>query len=298
MRFRHFDALQVFRATARCGSFSTAADELNLTKGAISYQIKVLEQELGFSVFHRLPRGISLTPKGQELLATVMSMYSEVEHKITKLRSDTAQTLTIGVSTYFASRWLSPRLMDFMQLHPDIQLRIQPMINFQDLKNRGIDLAIRWGKGDWAEKVITPLFSCPAFPVGNEAAAKKIQAQGIERAFQNFTLLKDREKSNAWAEWFGRANLPFHGQSNSLIIPDPNVRVQAVIDGQGVALNDELIAPEMSSKTLCKLSEIELTDYGYFLVYPNSASINPCAEFFIEWLMDIVSRKLGAIQFR
>jgi LysR family glycine cleavage system transcriptional activator/LysR family transcriptional regulator of beta-lactamase len=286
MKFRHYDSLRIFKTTAQYGSFSDAAAQLNLTKGAISYQIKILEQELGFTVFNRIARGIELTSKGQELLVSVQAAFGDVEDKINALRKRDAQTLTIGVSTYFASRWLSPRLMDFMMLHPDIRLRIQPMINFESLNEKGIDLAIRWGKGDWDNTSPEPIFPCAGFPVGNKAAADLVQKEGLEKAFSQFTLLRDRDTSNAWSDWYAEAGLKFHGPTDTLIIPDPNVRVQAVIDGQGVALNDALVENEIKLGVLHRLSPVELNEYGYFVVHPKSNNnvFNPCAEKFLRWL--------------
>lgn len=285
MKFRHYDSLRIFKVVARYASFSDAASQLNLTKGAISYQIKVLEQELGFKVFDRVARGILITPKGQELLLCVQSAFEDVERKIKELRDTDTQTLTIGVSTYFASRWLSPRLMDFMQLHPEIRLRVQPMINFHDLTGKGIDLAIRWGRGEWSQKPLTPLFPCPAFPVGDKAAADLIERKGVA-AFSKLTLLRDRDGSNAWQDWFERAGQVIHGPTDTLIIPDPNVRVQAVIDGQGVTLNDALVETELQSGALHRLAPEELSDYGYFIVYPdnNSRDLNASTKNFLRWM--------------
>ena len=101
MRFRYYDNLRVFNIVARHGSFSSAAEELHLTKGAVSHQIRQLESELGFAVFTRLPRGISLTSNGQNLLAATMSAFVGLEQKIEEFRLADTRTLTIGVTTYF-----------------------------------------------------------------------------------------------------------------------------------------------------------------------------------------------------
>ena len=170
MKFRSYDKLKIFNTVARHGSFSAASETLNLTKGAVSHQIRLLESELGFSLFHRLPRGVELTSTGQDLLTTSQAAFESIDHRITELRRIGSRTLTIGVTTYFASRWLSPRLMDFMRLHPDIRLSIQPMIDLLNLKNEGVDLTIRWGSGEWTDIEIEPLFNCPAWPSGNQQA--------------------------------------------------------------------------------------------------------------------------------
>jgi len=287
MRFRHFDNLRVFNIVAQHGSFASAADELHLTKGAVSHQVRQLEVELGFAVFDRLPRGISLTSKGRELLATTNSAFGHLEQKISELRQEQTRALTIGVTTYFASRWLSPRLMEFMRTHPDIRLRIQPMVDLENLKREGIDLAIRWGNGNWNDVSIENLFACPAWPCGDAHALNQVRELGLEAAFEKFTLLRDREDSIAWSNWFKVAGLNYMGRSDTLIIPDPNVRVQAVVDGQGVALNDELVQAEIQAGRLYRLSDAQLSDYGYYLAYTPDAMQNPDVEAFADWLKQV-----------
>lgn len=284
MRFRSFHRVPIFEAIARLGSFSAAADELGLTKGAVSYQIKQLEGELGFAVFQRLARGIQLTAQGADLLATARSALETVERKIEHLKRAEDRSLTIGVTTYFASRWLSPRLMEFMRMHPGVRLRIQPMIDLLNLEAEGIDLAIRWGCGDWTDVPIEPLFACPAWPVGDRAARDLVDELGLAEAFQTFTLLRDRDDSNAWSHWYDVAGLAFTERADTLVVPDPNVRVQAVIDGQGIALNDELVDQEIEAGSLFRLGSAELANYGYYLALPPEAAANRDVETFASWL--------------
>ncbi len=284
MRFPHLDKLRLFQNAARHNSLADAARALNLTKGAVSHQIRLLEEELGFELFTRHARGIALTAKGEDLLATLRPTFETIEQKVAQLQSEGLRTLTIGVTTYFASRWLSSRLMDFMRTHPDVRLRVQPMIDLLDLQGEGIDLSIRWGDGQWNDVVIEPLFICPAWPTGNADAKALVDELGVEQAFNELVLLSDRDDSAAWAQWFAAAGLHYKARAGTLIIPDPNVRVQAVIDGQGVALNDDLIQQEVSAGNLCRLSDAELSDYGYFLAYQPGAMSNPDIEAFADWL--------------
>lgn len=284
MRFRSFHRIPIFEAIARLGSFSAAAEELGLTKGAVSYQIKQLESELDFAVFQRLARGIQLTAQGIDLLATARSALETTERKIEQLRKVDDRVLTIGVTTYFASRWLSPRLMEFMRMHPEVRLRIQPMIDLVNLEAEGIDLAIRWGWGDWTDVSIEPLFACPAWPVGDAVSRDRVRELGLADAFQTFTLLRDRDDSNAWSHWYDVAGLAYTERSDALVVPDPNVRVQAVIDGQGVALNDWLVDQEIEAGNLFRLGTDELSNYGYYLALPPEAASNPDVEIFASWL--------------
>ena len=290
-RFHHHDLLRLFAEIARHASFSTAAAALNMTKGAISYQIKTLEADLGMSLFQRTTRGVTLTGDGLKLLAICQSRYVEIEAEIQMLKGVSTLSLTVGVSTYFAARWLSPRLMTFMQSHPEVQLRIQPMIEFSEAEMHGVDLAIRWGNGNWKGGTVTPFMPMPPFPVGNADVAGRVERLGIREAVTELTLLRDREDSNAWSEWLELAGLPPQARRDVLIVPDPNVRVQAVINGQGVALMDDLVGDELAAAKLHRLSDIALPDYGYFIVRPDRAAASEPATVFSDWLLEAVSAR-------
>ena len=283
MSFKRYDALRLFVETARYASFSEAAEALNMTKGAISYQINTLEQSIGFPLFKRTARGVFLTDQASELLDHCTRSFTDMETALSRLAGTSTQSLTIASSTYFAARWLSPRLMTFMQAYPDIQLRIQPMTHLFHLEEQGVDVAIRWGDGNWTDVAIEPLLNCPAWPTGNQAAADLVATKGLEEAFAAFTLLRDHDRSNAWSEWYHMADLAFAARKDTLIIPDPNVRVQAVINGQRVALNDSLSFTELQSASLVRLSDQALENYGYFLAYSGASLTNPAVKKFADW---------------
>ncbi len=287
MRLRYYDNLRNFIVVARHESFASAADQLCLTKGALSHQIRLLEDEIGFALFERHARGIRLTAKGKDFLATARLSFGEIERKAQELAEVHENTLTIGVTTYFASRWLSPRLTEFIKAHPEMRLRIQPMIELFDLRKQGVDLAIRWGNGRWNDCEIEKLLDCPAWPTGNMEAYERVQREGLDAAFSSFTLLRDRDDSNAWSEWYRKAGLRANQRADTLIIPDPNVRVQAVIDGQGVALNDDLVAREIEDEKLIRLSSVELSDFGYFIAYEPDTLGGPDVSDFIGWLHSV-----------
>ncbi|MEM7224529.1 MAG: LysR substrate-binding domain-containing protein [Pseudomonadota bacterium] len=285
MRFRGYDALALFDVVARHLSFTAAAQELNLTKGAVSYQIGRLEEALGFRVFDRQHRGIVLTEKGQAMRQASQAALGALEREIARLREQSPGRLTVGLSTYFASRWLSPRLMTFTASHPRFGLRLQPLVDLIDLRIHGIDLAIRWGKGDWRDMEIEPLLPCPAFPTAGAAIADGVAEKGLAAALPDLPLLHDRDGSTAWADWHRAAGLSYRPAQDGLVIPDPNVRVQAVIDGQGIALNDQLVAAEMTAGRLFRISPIALGDYGYFLAYPKGALAAPDLKLFRDWIL-------------
>ncbi|OED43548.1 hypothetical protein AB833_03530 [Chromatiales bacterium (ex Bugula neritina AB1)] len=284
MKFGYHSQLRVFTIVAEHGSITDAARELNLTKGAVSQQMRQLEDALGLTLFERLPRGIALTPDGRELHHCSGQAYRSIEDKIRSLQATESPVLTIGLTTYFASRWLSPRLMNFMQQHPDIRLRLQPMIELTNFEKDGIDLAIRWGKGDWTDAQSSLLFRCPAWPCGNKSVYQAVQKHGLEPVLKSTALLHDTEHSSAWPEWFSTAGIAYHKPANNLIIPDPNVRVQAVIDGQGIALNDALVQHELREGKLFQIAGVKLEEYGYYLASRKYSNTSPEADALIRWL--------------
>ncbi len=283
----HYGELRTFTVAARLGSVSAAARELNLTKGAVSHQIKALEIGLGFKLLHRLPRGVSPTQKGAQLLHAARSAFSTLDGQIAALRDEGRRSVTLGLSTYLASRWLSPRLMEFIQAHPDVRLRLQPMISLYDLERDGVDIAVRWGKGDWTDLASRQLFDCPAWPAAAPDLAHRIVGQGLETVLAETVLLDDRDGSTAWVEWLARAGLAPRSRCARLTIPDPNVRVQAVIDGQGLAIQDALVQSEIDAGRLVRVGNLALDDYGYHLVTPPRATDNPDVKILADWLASI-----------
>ena len=287
MRFRNYGTLRSFIVVAQHLNMGLAAEEMNLTKGAVSYQIQQLENELGFPVFSRSKRSLGLTEKGVDLLAVALPLFDRIERKIINLRHQSSARITIGMATYFASRWLSPRLMHFITEHPEIGLRIQPLIDLMDLHSNELDLAIRWGKGDWVEAdfEVELIFPCPAILTASHDTGLQIEAEGLEAVLERQSLLHDRDGSEAWRDWFAASGIDWSPRPDDLVIPDPNVRVQAVIDGQGIALYDFLVDDEVTAERLYQYRSISLDAYGYYLVYPRGLDAASAIKVFRDWIM-------------
>ena len=287
MRFRQYDNLRSCVVVARHLNMGNAAHELNLSKGAVSYQVRQLEAELGFSVFSRSRRNLVLTEQGADLIQLCGRLFDGVERKVVELRQQDRQRITIGMATYFASRWLSPRLMHFITEHAEIALRIQPLVDLMDLRSNELDLAVRWGKGGWHEPdyEIELIFACPAMLTTSAEIGKRIEAEGLKAVLSSQTLLHDRDGSAAWSDWFAAAQIEWSGSTDNLVIPDPNVRVQAVIDGQGIALYDRLVEDEVAAGRLYQYRPVRLVDYGYYLVYPLAPEAGSAIETFRDWIM-------------
>jgi len=285
MPFRSYDALRIFAAVAHHCSITAAAAELNLSKGSVSYQIRKLEGELGFRLFERQRQRLQITGKGEKLWRSSQLALGQLDRDIRQLQQKEPDLLTIGALTYFFSRWLSSRLMAFMEANPKIAVRVEPITGIADLSQSDIDVAICWGIGEWLDVENDLLFKCPARPTANATITAKVRETGLERALREIPLLADSSGSIGWKEWHRLAELEYRPMQNRLVIPDSNDRVQAVIDGQGIALWDALVQNELESGELCYLSEVALDDVGYYLVYTApAADRNAVVETFIDWI--------------
>ena len=142
MRFRSYNALWVFDAVARHLSFTAAAEELSQSKGSVSYQIAKLETDLGFSVFQREGSQISLTSRGEHLWHASQVALGQLDKEISDLQSDGAPgQIAVAMLTYFFSRWLSPRLVSFMEQHPELRFGLSQQMTYPAPAMRALTLA-------------------------------------------------------------------------------------------------------------------------------------------------------------
>ena len=283
MKFRSYDSLKIFDAVARKQSMTAAAIDLNLSKGSISYQINKLEENLGFSLFERNNARLQLTENGRRIWNVSLNALQQIDQEIEDIRGTNTNALCIGALTYFSSRWLSPRLMDFFEKNPGVSLRIEPVNSIADLKTKDVDVAILWGVGEWKEYESRLLLRLPSVPTANATIAKEVRILGIEAAVKQVPLLGDSSGDTGWRAWHRAVGLPYLPSKSSLTIPDSNSRVQAVIDGQGIALWDDLVAPEIKSGQLVELTDRKLDTSGYYLVFtkePHAIQVQAM----IDWL--------------
>ena len=284
MKFRSYDSLKIFDAVAKKQSMTAAANDLNLSKGSISYQINKLEENLGFALFERNKARLQLTENGRRIWNVSLNALRQIDQEIEDIRGSHSNALCIGALTYFSSRWLSPRLMDFFEKNAGASLRIEPVNSIADLKTKEVDFAILWGVRKWEEYESKLLLGMSSVPMGNASNAKQVESLGIEAAVRQLPLLGDSSGDTGWRAWHRAAGLPYLPSKSSLVIPDSNSRVQAVIDGQGIALWDDLVASEIKSGQLVELTDRKLDTSGYYLVFtkvPHAAQVQAM----IDWLL-------------
>ena len=284
MRFRSYDSLKIFDTVARSLSMTKAADEVHQSKGSISYQVGKLEADLGFRLFERAHATLELTEEGRRLWHVSQTALSQIDREIEDLRGTTSGAVTIGALTYFSSRWLSPRLPRFFEANPGISLRIEPLNSVDMMRSLKIDMAVLWGIGGWEGHKSELLLSLPAVPTANRVLAEQVKQLGLAEAVRQLPLLGDSSGDAGWRAWHKAAGLPYAPSRASLTIPDSNSRVQAVVDGQGIALWDDLVASEFGNGTLVRLSDVRVENAGYFLVFTDQP-MSQSAEAFLDWLV-------------
>ena len=286
MTIYSYDMLRTFQVVAQNLSMTRAALQLNQSKGSVSYQIKTLEQQLGFALFERANARLHLTSEGRRLLQVSQVSLDQIDQEIEGLRYKEPAPLTIALQTYFLTRWLSPRLMRFTAVHPEIGLRFVPLNFIGEMESIDADISICWAKEGLIDAPHELLFACPACPTGNSYIADKVRKEGLDNVILSTPLLLDSSESTGWQDWFDLAGLDFSQSQKGLSIADSNSRVQAVIDGQGIALWDLLVSPELSSGRLHYLSDIWLYNYGYYVQAKKSNLESKAVGLFLNWLRD------------
>ncbi|WP_443114305.1 LysR family transcriptional regulator [Herbaspirillum seropedicae] len=196
------NALRAFEVSARHLSFTRAAEELSVTQTAVSMQVKNLEQRLGVALFRRLPRGLALTDEGLALLPVVAQSFGRIAEVLAQFEDGRRrEVLTVGVVGTFAVGWLMPRLRQFQQQHPFVDLRLLTNNNRVDLAGEGLDYAIRFGDGAWHGTQAERLFEAPLAPMCAPAIAARLRSPADLGAE---TLLRSY-RSDEWGRWFAAA---------------------------------------------------------------------------------------------
>lgn len=287
-RLPSLKALRIFEAAGRHLGYSRAAEELFLTHGAVSHQIKALEAELGTRLFRRAGRSMLLTEDGLRLYRVVHDALARIAKGVVDVRADDRpQTLNISAPPSLAT-WLVPRLADFRRRHPSLEVNLSASIALVDFGRDEVDLALRYGHGVWprvtARRLPLPdivyLAVCsPGYRNGRLPAT----AQGLRRS----TLIHHPFMS--WVEWFKRAGVDVEAPMSGLRFNEYPLAMQAAIAGQGVMLaNRIMIGAALASGQLVRVLPHLPTvpqSSAYYIVSPEGRKLPPKARVFGEWLM-------------
>lgn len=277
-------ALRTFEAAARHGSFTQAAEELHVTQGAVSRQVQALEDRIGVALFERNGRTLALSLEGRLLASAATDALERLGDAVSKLARP-AGTITLSMLPSVAACWMAPRMSDFALAHPDVMLRLSASRHLVDFQREGIDAAIRYGPGGWADVDAEPLASEEIFPVCSPdyAAQLGLKSPGdLARA----TLLHT-DVPDGWRDWFAAAGYPEHFTAEGLYLDEDAALLRAAAEGEGMALGRSvLVARDLAQGRLVAPFEVSIpATYSYWFVAPVEARRRREVALVREWLV-------------
>jgi LysR family glycine cleavage system transcriptional activator len=278
--------LLALEAAARHLNFRRAADELSLTHGAISHQIRNLATQLGVPLFEKRGRNIVITEQGQVVAIGIRQALKLIERTLDDVQQRQERaTLVVSVLPSLAAHWLVPRLSGFTAQHPAIDIFLKPSEALADFDRGGIDAAIRYGAGRYPGMRAVKLRNEQVFPVCGPHYNGGMLPRTAREISQAALL---RNPKQPWSAWFRAAGHPAFEPTRGPVYQDAGLTIQAAREGHGVALaRAMLVREELRLGTLVKLSEVEIDDtYAYWLVWPIASIKAELIDPFLAWLLE------------
>jgi LysR family glycine cleavage system transcriptional activator len=278
--------LMAFDASARTGSFTAAAQELNLTQGAISRQVQALEEQLNIELFTRVKRTINLTDKGKVYAKEVhQALQLILNASLRAITSPMSGTLNLAILPTFGARWLIPKFADFLEKHPDITVNFVSKLAPFDFHSENLHLAIHYGSPDWPNTQSTFLMGEESIPVCSPRLLEKQDLKNIDD-LKKLPLLHLATRPQAWQDWFlqNRAQPP---TNQGMLFEQVSIIAKAATAELGVALLPKfLIQSELDKKELVPALDLPVTSsFGYYLVTPLEQLTYPPVVAFTKWLL-------------
>lgn len=283
-------ALRAFEAAARLSSFTRAARELHVTPAAISHQIRGLERYLGVTLFHRTTRKLALTEQGQRAFEYFREGFDRLARGVNQLRArDGAGTLTLSVTSAFATRWLLPRLGRFLRRNPGLDLRVRAGAQPVDFDHEDVDVAIRLGRGGMTGAIALPLFPESVAPLASPAF---IRQQRLRRTtdLARVALLHDDSmrragRATGWSDWLAATRTPNVDTDRGLSFDDGHLALQAAALGRGVALGRLAYAlDDIAARRLrMPFGPVLNLDLRYYLLLPETRAAEAPLVAFRDW---------------
>lgn len=281
--------LETFEAAARRNSFTLAAADLNMTQGAVSRQIRALEDHLGVELFIRRRQRVVLSPAGTAYLEEIGKALSIIRMASTSLRvNPDGGVLNLGIVPTFGTRWLAPRLPDFLQKNPGITVNLTTKLRPFDFSGEMLDAAIHFGADDWPDTERLHLIDETVIPACSPDFLAGLQIGSVED-IADAPLLHLATRPDAWRAWFAVNGLEIDVPSGTTFDQFATM-AQAAAHGLGLALLPEfLIEEELKSGTLSPVwNEANQSIGSYSLIWPILRKNHPPLLRFQQWISDII----------
>ncbi len=291
MRIPSTQALRALDSFARHGSVWRAADELHLTRSAVSHQLRLLERDLGFELLQRVGKGVTLTPRGRRYAHDVRKALAllgdaAVQHGTNGIGGSFGVSCTPG----FASLWLCTHIASFQEIYPDVSLSILTPRRLDDVSNTDADVFISYGIGNWPNHAVEMLCDIEFTPLCSPSLLNRLG--GLSRPADvlrgNLLHLGDFED---WSRWFAATGVDNPDPEGGIVFSDMNLVFSSAIAGQGIAMGDELTSRKaLDEGRLVRPFDIAIkSPRSYFLVTERAKVDHPIAAAFAGWLRSRLS---------
>ena len=283
--------LATFEAAARHGSFTLAARELNVSQPAVSQSIRRLEDAIGVQLFQRRHRSITLTDAGALLAHDLAEAFGRVRYTISHLkRLGETHHVTLSVSTAFANYWMVPRLQDFHECYPSIDLRLQTTDKELDLAQEGISLGVRRGDGSWPGYESGLIADERLIAIASPAWLAKNPAPRTPEELAKAPLIHLEEPFRTrftWRDWFAHFGVAYRDLGEGLRLNDYALVLQAAMAGEGLAMGyGHAIKTLLGQKLLTQVGPWEWrTGAGFHLVWSDRTPLSENAAAVRDWVL-------------
>ncbi|MEO0443651.1 MAG: LysR substrate-binding domain-containing protein [Pseudomonadota bacterium] len=298
-------ALQAFAVSARLLSFKEAATELFVTPAAISHQIRILEDHLGFKLFDRKNNSIVLTDDGCNLYPKIENAFESIANSIAEVKSKHSEKrLKVTAGPAFTSRWLATHLYEFAKLQPKVSIDMDASLAVYDFRQSGIDIAIRFGSNLPVDNVnALPLVEDAVVPVVSPEFLNSMGGTMTIEQIAECELIHDKSLSMVnlhspnWQDWFEKAGAKDQNPSRGMVFNHGDHAIQAAIDGAGIGLVRVVLATKdiKSGRLIVPFGPMIPSGLNFTIMSRQSASKQAEISIFIQWLVDVMRRDIAAI---
>lgn len=282
-------ALRAFVEVGQQGSIKAAAQSLNVTSGAVSQQIRLLEDRVGMALFTRERSGLRLTEAGAGVHPGLLQAFEQIETALQSLQQiSSRQTLTVSTVATFAASWLVPRLGRFNQRYPHIEVRVEATSALVDMRRDRVDVALRHGLGVYPGLQVTRLMAPVLVPVASPALLSANSNLSEPQDCLDFPLLHDSERAD-WPLWLNAHGVGKDPRAErGTALEDDFLLIRAAGAGQGLALVPQEYATEeiAAGRLLQVMDKPWPARFAYYVVTRPDAMQRDEVRAFVEWVME------------
>ncbi|MFM0353847.1 transcriptional regulator GcvA [Paraburkholderia nemoris] len=281
------NALRAFEAAGRLGSFKEAAAELHVTHGAVSQQVRLLEEWLGAALFERHNRRVVLTPAAEAYLAEVGPLFEQLSQATARygLLEAVSRTLSVNAPATFTLRWLVPRLAQFRAEHPDVDVKVETSNESLESLEEIYDVVVRGGPDTFYGYSMQLFLSEERLPVCSPALLQRLPLRTPDD-LREHTLLHTSSLPRLWPDWLARAQISALRPAATLTFDHFYLTLQAAIDGIGIAMGPTaLVSDDLAAgRLVTPFAGPRLPSRSYCTYVPDGRSADDVIVLFRSWL--------------